>query len=220
MKIFSSIILFVCGLFCVSLLQAQTKDTASLKLSTDSSVIVKTKKDTLVKRNHIPRIATIRSAILPGLGQAYNHEYWKIPIVYAALAIPVFTFIYNDKYYKMTKYAYQAEYRATYLGDSSGLSSINPQVKNLDLSSLQNYENEFRRDMDYSILWFLILWGVNVADATVFGHLKEFNVSNDLSMRVNPSYTPYTKSTGVSFVLNFKNKPSSNQVKATTMALF
>src|SRR5487761_2677032 len=52
-----------------------------------------------VKPKHDPHISTLRSAILPGWGQAYNHEYWKIPIVYAALGIPVGTFIYNKNWY-------------------------------------------------------------------------------------------------------------------------
>ena len=52
------------------------------------------------KYPHIPRIATRRSLIIPGWGQAYNREYWKIPLVYAALAIPVYTYIYNTNYYK------------------------------------------------------------------------------------------------------------------------
>ena len=57
--------------------------------------------DSSTKRKpHIPRIATRRSLIIPGWGQAYNREYWKIPIVYAALAIPVYTYFYNTNYYK------------------------------------------------------------------------------------------------------------------------
>ena len=155
------------------------------------------------KKKHIPRIATKRSAILPGWGQAYNHEYWKIPIVYGALAIPTYTFFYNNSYYKKTKFAYEARYRES-LGDSSQVGSIDAQLKGLNLYSLQTYRNSFRKDRDYSILWFFILWGINVADATVFAHLKDFDVSNDLSLHIQPTINSMTSLPGINLVMNFK----------------
>lgn len=170
-----------------------------------------TKTDTVVKKHHDPHRATIRSAILPGWGQAYNHEYWKIPIVYGVLAIPASLYFYNDKWYKKTKFAYNALYNAWILGDSSGLPKIDAKLKNdtgyLSLPSLQNYRNEFKRSKDYSLLYFLILWGVQVADATVFGHLKEFDVSDDLSMRINPTFNPITNKPALGIVFNFRNPP-------------
>src|SRR3954451_6598789 len=74
----------------------------------DSATKQLAKKDSLIeKKQHDPSKATIRSAIIPGWGQAYNHEYWKIPIVYGALAIPTSLFIYNNKWYQETKDAYE-----------------------------------------------------------------------------------------------------------------
>src|SRR4051812_44578078 len=55
------------------------------KITRDSTPVIK---DTIKKKKHDPAKATRRSAIIPGWGQAYNHEYWKIPLVYGALAIP------------------------------------------------------------------------------------------------------------------------------------
>lgn len=170
-----------------------------------------TKADTVVKKHHDPHKATIRSAIIPGWGQAYNHEYWKIPIVYGALAVPASLYFYNNKWYKKTKFAYNAIYNARFLNDPSGLPMIDPKLRTdtgyLSLSSLQNYRNEFKRNKDYSLLYFFILWGVQVADATVFGHLKEFDVSDDLSMRINPTLDPITNKPGLGIVLNFRNPP-------------
>lgn len=180
----------------------------------DTTRVVKA--DTVVKKHHDPHKATIRSAILPGWGQAYNREYWKIPIVYGALAVPASLYFYNNKWYKKTKFAYDALYKATIPDpitgkvDTSGLRFIDPKLKTsdttyLDLSRLQFYRNEFKRNKDYSLLYFIILWGVNVADATVFGHLKEFDVSDDLTMRVRPSFNPFTNKPAIGVVFNFKN---------------
>ncbi len=63
------------------------------------------------------------------------------------------------------------------------------------------YRNEFRKNRDYSILYFLIAWGLNVADATVFAHLKDFDVSDDLSLQVKPTYNPVAKTPGISIVI-------------------
>src|ERR1700759_5755474 len=86
----------------------------------DSATLALAKKDYLIKKKHDPHKATIRSAILPGWGQAYNHEYWKIPIVYGALAVPGSLFIYNNKWYQKTKEAYEI------LVNGGDTSSIDP----------------------------------------------------------------------------------------------
>ena len=163
------------------------------------------KKDTVAKHN--PRIATRRSALIPGWGQAYNKEYWKIPIVYGILAIPTVLYFYNDSYYKKTKFAYEARFKAAAnRADTLDLKNIDPQLTNLSITSLQSYRNSFRRDRDYSILWFLLAWGLQVADATVFAHLKQFDVSSDLSMEVTPTFNPQTRTPGLGLTLNLKNQ--------------
>ena len=82
---------------------------------------------------------------------------------------------------------------------------IDAQLKNLGITSLQSYRNAFRRDRDFSILWFLLAWGLQVADATVFAHLKQFDVSNDLSMEITPVFNPVTRTPGFGLTLNLKN---------------
>ena len=172
------------------------------------------------KKKHLPRIATIRSAIIPGWGQAYNKEYWKIPIVWGAIGIPVYTFFYNNSYYKKTSFAYSARYNQIY-GDTStsskaqavdaAVAQIDPQLLGLDLYSLETYRDEFRKDRDYSILWFGILWGINVVDATVFAHLKDFDVSRDLSLHIRPNFNITNGNPNISFAINTtkpRHKPS------------
>ncbi len=161
--------------------------------------------DTVIKQKHDPHKATLRSAIVPGWGQAYNHEYWKIPIVYAALSIPVVTFLYNNKWYKKTRDAYNIVVNE----ETNRYDEIDPKLKNasgevLDASSLQYYRNQFRRDKDYSVLYFLIIWGVNVVDATVFAHLKDFDVTDELSMHIQPDYNLITKTANMGIAFNFK----------------
>ncbi len=209
-KVAFFIVVFGCFI-SFSQAQAQTKDSSKIVqpisketiLPIDSSKIKKRIKDSITLAGHSPRIATRRSAILPGWGQAYNREYWKIPIVYGVLAIPTVAFIYNNNYYKKTKFAYEAQFKAQN-GDSSDLAAIDPELVNLSIGSLQNYRNQFRRDRDYAILFFLLAWGLQVADATVFAHLKQFNVSNDLSMQINPTFNPYTRTPALTVSLNLR----------------
>ena len=201
------IFLFIgCIFFCSAELSAQKKDTSAPKNSAvtkkDSSLV---KSDTVVKLKFRPQVATRRAAILPGWGQATNKEYWKIPLVYGVLAIPGALYFYNDSWYNKTKYAYEAKFKAQAPTlDSSGLAGIDPQLKNLGLASLQSYRNTFRRDRDYSILYFILAWGLQVADATVFAHLKQFDVSDDLSLQVKPQFNPNTRTPGLGLVFNFK----------------
>ena len=74
----------------------------------------------------------------------------------------------------------------------------------LTAQSLQFYRNTFRRDRDYSLLYFLAIWALNVADATVFAHLKEFDVSDDLSLKVMPDLDPVRRTGGFTLSLNVK----------------
>ena len=189
MKAFFSI-LFLC------LIQSSLFGQANPR-STDSTIATSIK-------HHIPKIATQRSAILPGWGQAYNKQYWKIPLVYGVLAIPAATYQYNADLYTKAKFAYEAKFKAAN-GDNSDIAKIDPTLKNLSLASLQSYRNIFRKDRDYSIMWFILGWGLNVLDATVSGHLKEFDINNDLSLRIEPTIQSQLRQTGISLQFNLKN---------------
>ncbi|HOZ70270.1 MAG TPA: DUF5683 domain-containing protein [Chitinophagaceae bacterium] len=151
---------------------------------------------------HSPRKAAIRSAILPGWGQIYNKKYWKLPIVYGALGTSGGIFFYNLKNYRDTRFAYRVKYNMQYNQTDSALYSlIRANLRPLDIESLKYYRNSFRRDIDYSVLFFLILWGLNVVDATVDAHLKSFDVSPDLSFRFKPGYSETARTSGLSLVV-------------------
>lgn len=152
---------------------------------------------------HSPKVAAIRSAIFPGLGQIYNKKYWKLPIVYGAMGVSAGVFFYNLKQYKDTRFAYRVKYNMRVNKTDSNLySSIKPNLEPLSEESLRFYRNQFRRDIDYSAIFFLLLWGLNVVDATVDAHLKSFDVSPDLSIRIKPGYSELAKTNGLSIVLH------------------
>jgi hypothetical protein len=197
--------------------QVKTDSLANAQKSTAAkkSPDKKSDSDTTKKVRSNASKAALRSAIIPGWGQAYNKKYWKIPIVYGALAIPVATFIYNKNWYEKTRYAYQVKY----YNDTSFVSDlptdgIDPQILPLSTQSTRIYRDEFRKNMDFSVLAFLLLWGLNVADAAVDGHLKSFNVNDDLSLKIKPGYSPMGNTNGLSLILQI-GKSSPQRVSVT-----
>ena len=182
---------------------SQEKEPAILiKDSTKVPVVKKISRYDSAMQAHSPRKAAIKSAILPGLGQIYNKKYWKLPIVYGALGTCGGIFVYNLKNYKDTRFAYRVKYNMQYNGTDSALySSIRNNLKPLGLEELKYYRNSFRRDIDYSVLFFILLWGLNVVDATVDAHLKSFDVSPDLSIRLKPGYSETARTSGLSLVM-------------------
>ena len=185
-------------------------DTAMAAKKTE---LTQNKKDSVVKKPHSPRKATIRSAILPGWGQIYNKKYWKLPFVYGALGTTAGVFSYNIKWYNRTRYAYKIAYQIQTTGVTTGQETVYKELVPLltQPEALKQYRNEFRQNVDYSVLFFLLAWGLNVVDATVDGHLKDFDVSEDLSIKINPGYSPMANTTGLSLIVAIgKNKSSKN----------
>lgn len=178
------------------------------------SISKKAVKDAASHKWSPARRAAILSAILPGAGQAYNKKYWKMPIVYGALAIPVYTFTDNLKWFQRTRYAYNVLARK----DTGNYKNVYPQLQPFveagDLSGLQNYRAEFRKNVDYSVLAFLILWGLNVVDAAVDGHMKNFNVTDDLSIQFKPGFSPMANTAGLSLVLDIRKNQSYRPLSA------
>jgi hypothetical protein len=148
-----------------------------------------------------PRKATIRSAIIPGWGQVYNHQIWKLPFVYAAVGITAGIFVYNINGYKGLRNTY-----ILITDNNAGNDSLVPfKYKNIANSpnTVKAYRDEFRRNVDYSVLAFLVAWGLNVVDATVSSQLRQFDVTDDLSLQLRPTVSP-TGTVGFGLVMNFK----------------
>jgi hypothetical protein len=188
-------------LFC-NVTIAQVDTTNKITDSTSRKNILSL--DTSAKKYN-PKIATFRSAVLPGWGQAYNKKYWKIPIIYGALGTTAGIFLYNLKTYKQLKTAIILR-SDTDVGNDS---LVDKKFRLLSTESIRTYRNSFRQNVDYSVLVFLVFWGLNVVDATVDAHLKSFDVSDKISLRIRPGYQPLAKSGGISLLFSFKDRPSN-----------
>jgi len=131
------------------------------------------------------------SAVLPGLGQVYNHKYWKVPIIYAGLGTALYFIIYNRQHYHDLKHAYVLDTNVTDGSVSSYYTQFignnpNGQVDQL-LASERAAADQYREWMEYSYLAFFAVYALQIVDATVDAHLFYFDVSEDLSMRVQPT---------------------------------
>ena len=178
----------------------QYNDTSIVQSGTGTDTVVK-------KKVHSPRTATIRSLIIPGWGQIYNKKYWKVPIVYGAIGFPAYLYFDNRAWFKRTRYALDIVVNEKY-DDADAMAGVHPQLKALvdrkAQGSLVNYRNQFRKNMDYSILFTLLMWGLNVVDATVDGHLKGFDVGDDLSIKLKPTMQHGSMAPGLGLVVNIK----------------
>jgi len=146
------------------------------KKKIEGLVIVPT--DSVLVRKEIdplrPAKAAFYSAVLPGLGQAYNKKYWKIPIVYAALGTGVYFYINNNKQYNRVRDAYKRrlagfdddEFKERFTNDG-----------------LIEAQKTFRRNKELSLLVTLGLYALNIIDANVDAHLLQYNVDDNLSFK-------------------------------------
>lgn len=144
----------------------------------------KKKMDTAVINRHSPTKATIYSMILPGLGQAYNRKYWKIPIVYAGFGVFYYLIDYNNTEYQLWRDAYNHA-----MLDPDGLEDpVNDYEKyygdNPDFLRARKNDARRYRDLNYILagLWYVL----NIVDATVDAHLFTWEVDDNLSLRMEP----------------------------------
>ena len=188
-------------IFGFHLSYSQKKD--SLVVTNDSIRSSIKAPDSIAKKKVFsPRKAALRSAILPGWGQIYNKKYWKLPIVYGALGVTAYAFNFNLTQYKRVGYAYRLLVNRDSANYKNVDADLQPFIKANASNDLRNYRNSYRKDIDYSVLIFLVFWGLNVVDATVDAHLKGFNVTDDLTLKFKPGFSPMANTTGASLVLD------------------
>lgn len=127
-----------------------------------------------------PKKATLLSMALPGLGQAYNGKYWKIPIIYAGLGTTGYMALYNRSEYRKFKAAYQ--YKVFNLpGDPPN------EYANLYTADQLRVQRDFyRRNMEFNYILAGVVYVLNMVDAAVDAHLSAFDISDDLSLQLAP----------------------------------
>ncbi|MCL6524662.1 MAG: hypothetical protein K6T34_08350 [Thermoflavifilum sp.] len=186
--------------------QQATLNTDTLPASTDTVLVQDTASrvaDTLASaptdsstHYHDPRLAALYSAVLPGLGQAYNHKYWKIPIAYAGLGVAAGVFVYNYKQFILFRDAYRLSFTGQKTGD--------PFVDQYGPQDQKRIRDIYRQYVDYSALAFMGVYVINIVDALVDAHLYYFNVSDNLTLRLQPVMHPGYM--GYGLVVNFYSK--------------
>ena len=140
-----------------------------------------------------PAKAAFYSAVLPGLGQAYNKKYWKIPLVYGAIGTSLYFYIDSNKKYHQYRDAYKRR-----------LEGYNDDKFNyLDTNRLITAQKFYQRNRDLSALFVVGLYALNIIDANVDAALIQFNVNENLS--VNPIIYPdaVTFKANVGLTLNY-----------------
>jgi hypothetical protein len=142
---------------------------------TDTSRIEQNK-----KINKAPKKAALYSALLPGLGQAYNKRYWKIPVIYAAAGGLTYLLIINQKEFKSYSDALKLRY-------DSNPNTIDQFTQYSD-DNLVTLKKQYRRWRDLSALGIAAVYLINIVDANVDAHLKGFekNINESISMNIQP----------------------------------
>jgi len=191
------VFLFLTGaVLCCSWVQAQKKPDPNKKKK-NTNLFSKPDPNKLYN----PRIATYRSAILPGWGQVTNKKIWKVPIVYAALGITTYIFVRNVNQFNEARRAY-----TNAIDNDPTNDYLIPQpyyaVKDQP-ERIKSFRNQVRQNVDYSALFFILFWGLNVVDAAVDANLKTFDVSDDLTLKIKAGYSPLARTNGLTLALQF-----------------
>lgn len=152
-------------------------------------------------KNHSPKVAAILSAALPGAGQIYNRRYWKLPIVWGGLAGLGYLWVNENNRYQDARNSYIS------LIDTDPTNDI-PFNGISNASVVQSTKNVYRNQRDMYLLFGILFYGLSIVDATVDAHFMNFDVSDDLSLKLQLDMRNYAYNAqplpAVTCTLNFK----------------
>jgi len=175
----------------------------SLSIKKENGLIIEEMSITKEEYNPLaPAKAAFYSTILPGLGQAYNKKYWKIPIIYAGMGVGIYFYIQNDNDYNRFRDAYKRRL-AGYTDDEFWGGNEEPIVST---DRLIDAQKDSSKNKNLSIVVTGVFYLLNIIDANVDAHLKQFNVNEDLSLEPNFNINPINSQAnyGVSLKYNVK----------------
>ncbi len=185
-------------LFVLMLLIWSFNSIAQQTDSVNSSVV-------LINPHSANRAANL-SAMLPGLGQVYNKQAWKVPIIYAGAGALVYSIVWNNNNYQ--------KYLNAYKLDSDTSSSTNSEFSGLyTVQNLITLKDYYRRNRDFSAIGLVLVYAANIIDAYVYAQFYNFDISDDLTLRVQPMVVPqinnfqtgsWSTVNGLSLTLRFK----------------
>ncbi|TBV26286.1 MULTISPECIES: DUF5683 domain-containing protein [Flavobacteriaceae] len=198
---YSILFLLFIGSTCFS----QT-ESDSTKVDTDLMVV----NDTITREpiNILaPSKAAFYSAVLPGLGQAYNKKYWKIPIVVGAITTGILIYDHNNREYHRYRDAYKSrlagysndEFWGTQADGTTPLAS--PRVSN---DGLIRAQESLRRNKEISLLVTIGIYALNIIDANVDAHLLQYNVDENLALKPHFKYNELENTSDLGVTVNFK----------------
>lgn len=200
------ILLGILAFFTTQLIHSQnTSDSTSLAVD-DKLIVIN---DTIIGRTIdplAPSKAAFYSAILPGLGQAYNKKYWKIPIVYAAIGTGVYFYVSNTNELNRYRDAYKSRLAGfnndEFWGvDINGNPNFSPRIDN---DGLVRAQQTFRRNQELSLLITIGFYALNILDANIDAHLLQFNVDENLAIKPHVKYNQMEHSSDLGLTVNFK----------------
>ena len=188
-----TILLCLFSVFYTFSQQEKVKDSLGL---TNEVVVLE---EDLVTKKEIdplrPSKAAFYSAILPGLGQAYNKRYWKIPLVWGAIGTGIYFYVRNDKQFDRYRDAYKSRLAGFTDDEFQGVVSD---------EGLIRAQEQFRRNKEVSLLVTFGLYALNIIDANVDAHLLQFNVDENLSFRPHYQYNQLENTSDLGLTMNFK----------------
>ncbi len=165
------------------------------QVKTDRNLIIKDSLKPVDIDPLTPAKAAFYSAVLPGLGQAYNKKYWKIPIVYGAIGTSLYFYLDSNKKYHQFRDAYKRRLEGYSDDDFSYL----------DNNRLIAGQKFYQRNRDLSSLFVIGFYVLNIIDANVDAALIQFNVNENLSFKpvIEPTNVTLKPNVGLTFNYNF-----------------
>jgi hypothetical protein len=151
---------------------------------------------------HSPKTATYLSLALPGAGQVYNKKnwWWKVPVIYGAGAALTYTVMLNQREYVAYRDAYL--FRVTTGSDVNG----DPKFDRFQTPTLLGQRQNYRNARDQGIIGLVLLYTLQVVDAAVEAHFFDFDIKDDLSLKIKPYVSPINGQAVAGIQLNFNLK--------------